>query len=126
MSTLVEPTPITSRAVAGKKTNSSTQPGRKSAEVDPSAGVSPTVTTVKCVVCDQKRVDGKDQAEGVCRGWCHRYCVGVSLVYFQYLSTSTPFYCVACFCKEEVTDLKNAVSILRGEISKLREALEEK
>ena len=36
---------------------------------------------VKCAVCEQYVVDGKDQAlfcEGQCQCWSHRYCAGVS------------------------------------------------
>ena len=81
---------------------------------------------VKCTVCDQKVVDGKDQAlfcEGSCKGWFHRYCAGVSLTHFESLSTlATPFNCVASY-NDELADLKNTVTVLQEEITQLRGAL---
>ena len=110
----------------GKKAKSST-----SARSSAGAGVSPSTT--KCAVCDQNIVDGKDQAlfcEGLCKGWFHRYCAGVSLAHFDFLSTSAhPFHCVACFQKSyynELADLKNTVCVLRAEITQLREDLARK
>ena len=53
---------------------------------------SPVTDQVKCAVCEQNIVDSKDQAlfcEGLCKGWYHRYCAGVSLVHFQRLSLSS-------------------------------------
>ena len=74
----------------GKKAKSaSVSTSARSTTSSAGAGVSPSTT--KCAVCDQKIVDGKDQAlccEGLCKGWFHRYCAGVSLAHFDYLSTS--------------------------------------
>ena len=81
----------------------------------------------------QNVVDAKDQAllcEGLCKRWCHRYRAGVSVVHFEALSSSSdPFHCAGCFqtcCNEELANLKNTISTLRGEVTLLREALEEK
>ena len=90
---------------------------------------------MKCALCDHERnvVDGKEQAllcEGLCKRWYHRHCAGVSVVHFEALSSSSdPFYFAGCFqtcCNEELANLKNTISILRGEVTLLREALEEK
>ena len=90
---------------------------------------------MKCALCDHERnvVDGKDQAllcEGLCKCWYHRHCAGVSVVHFEALSSSSdPFYFAGCFqtcCNEELANLKNTISILRGEVTLLCEALEEK
>ena len=93
---------------------------------------STVVDDVKCAVCEQTIVDGKDQAlfcDGVCKGWYHRYCAGVSLPHFQRLSTSSlPFFCMECFqarCNKEVYELKSSVSTLKDEVALLRVAVEE-
>ena len=56
---------------------------------------------MKCAVCEQTVVGGKDQAllcEGVYRCWHHRYCAGVSVGLFDVLSSSSdPFYCPGCW-----------------------------
>ena len=56
---------------------------------------------LKCAVCDQNIVDGKDQAlfcDGNCQRWFHRYCAKVTVNHFETLSsTSQPFHCIGCF-----------------------------
>ena len=118
----------------GKKAKSAKSASASaSASATSSAGAGGGPSTTKCAVCDQNVIDGKDQAlfcEGFCKGWFHRYCAGVSLAHFDYLSTSAhPFYCVVCFQKsynDELADLKSTVSALRGEITQLREDLARK
>ena len=81
----------------------------------------------KCAVCVQTIIDGKDQAilcEGTCNGWFHRYCAGVPLAHFEFLSSSS--ICTACFQSshsEELACLKNDVKF---EVLELRAALEAK
>lgn len=82
-------------------------------------------------MCDQKVVDGKDQAlfcEGQCQRWLHRYCAGVSLAHFDALSSSSePFHCLGCFqrsCNAEIKSLRVTVSSLQGEVSRLQGELE--
>lgn len=70
-----------------RKTKSAAVASTSSAGTDEVA-----VNAVKCAVCDQKVVEGKDQAllcEGLCNGWFHRYCAGVSLANFESLSSSS-------------------------------------
>ena len=101
---------------------------------------SPVTDQVKCAVCEQNIVDGKDQAlfcEGLCKGWYHRYCAGGSLVHFQWLSLSSkPFFCSDCFQAKTIEELRNTVGTLKDElrntvgtlkdeIATLRVALEE-
>ena len=88
---------------------------------------------VKCAVCEQNVVEGKDQAlycEGLCKRWFHRYCAGVSTTLFAALSSSSdPFLCAGCFqasSKKELVELKNTISILRDEVTQLRMALDQK
>ena len=83
----------------------------------------------ECSVC-VKIVDGRKDAlfcEGFCKGWFHRYCVGVSVAHFKELSSlEVPFRCVACFQKSkevEIADLKNIVSLLQEEVAQLRESM---
>ena len=91
------------------------------------------VDEVKCAVCEQRVIEGKDQAlfcEGLCNGWYHRYCAGVSVPHFQRLSTSSePFFCAECYqarCSDEIDEMKRTVCSLKDEIVCLREALEDK
>ena len=47
---------------------------------------------VKCAVCDQNIVDGKDQAlfcEENCQRWFHRYCAGVTVNHLETLSSTS-------------------------------------
>ena len=87
---------------------------------------------VKCAVCDQNIVDGKDQAlfcEGNCQRWFHRYCAGVAVNHFETLSsTSQPFHCAGCFqqlCNAEMMMLRESVCSLKEEVTELRNALDE-
>ena len=47
---------------------------------------------VKCAVCDQNVVDGKDQAlfcEENCQRWFRRYCAGVTVNHLATLSSTS-------------------------------------
>lgn len=82
---------------------------------------------VKCAVCEQTIVEGKEQAlycEGTCMQWFHRYCAGIPSSLFASLSTSSsPFKCYAC-CQQshaqEIATLRDTVATLKDEISVLR------
>ena len=82
---------------------------------------------VKCVVCKQTIVEGKEQAlycEGVCKQWFHHYCAGIPSSWFAVLSTSTAlFQCHVCYQHnhaKELADLSDIVSTLKKEVSVLR------
>ena len=92
----------------------------------------PRATENLCAVCEQKIVEGKDQAlfcEGLCQRWFHRYCAGVSVHHFNALSASSdPFHCFGCFqetCATEVKILRETISSLKAEVSTLRDSLGE-
>ena len=89
----------------GRTASKSTTSPRVGAAVMSSAGAGAMVDcqksrprNVKCALCNQGIVDGKDQAlfcEGSCQGWFHRDCAGVSLIHFETLSSSSqPFHFV--------------------------------
>ena len=87
---------------------------------------------VKCAVCDQNVVDGKDQAlfcDGNCQRWFHRYCAKVTVNHFETLSsTSQPFHCIGCFqqlCNAEMMLLRESICSLKEEVTELRNALDE-
>ena len=105
------------------------KPGVKATSGKSSA--SAASAAAKCAVCEQDIVDGKDQAlfcEGLCQGWFHRYCAGVSILHFDALSSSSePFQCAGCFqkhCTTEIANLKTTISSLRAEVAELRETLD--
>ena len=130
--------PVSSKTARAPSLNSSTTSlspvgGSSGAKV---AATSSAVATKKrpitCAVCEQKIVDGKDQAifcEGVCQRWLHRYCAGVSLPYFEAMSSSPePFYCVGCLqvsYNAEMASLREIISSMRTEITELRETVKE-
>ena len=68
-----------------------------------SQGQGPKKTSiVKCDVCDDTVVDGKDEAlfcKGRCQLWMHHYCAGVSRSQFKSLGTSAEmsYECATCF-----------------------------
>ena len=127
-----------SSTTAGKKSpdlanGNSTNAGSAIASCGRDSTSKTTESKVKCAVCTQVIVDGKDEAlfcEGACGAWFHRYCAGVPLAYFQQLSLSSkPYICVCCFqtsYNEELLGLKSTVKTLQEEIVQLRSALEAK
>ena len=47
------------------------------------------VSPVTCKVCEEIIIDGKDSTElceGLCDGWFHRHCAGLSVAHFDALS----------------------------------------
>ena len=63
----------TKKSATAPKKKSSTHAGEAAGE---------SVTSVKCAVCEQTIVEGKEQAlycEGTCKQWFHRYCAGVGV-----------------------------------------------
>jgi len=94
-----------------------------------SQGHGPEKTSiVKCAVCDDKIVDGKDEAlfcEGRCQLWMHRYCAGVSRSQFKSLGTSTEmsYECATCFREsmaKRVQTLEDRVATILTEVSELQ------
>ena len=88
---------------------------------------------VTCAVCEEIIIDGNDSTmlcEGLCDGWFHRHCAGLSVAHFDALSVSLdPFFCVGCSqasYKKELVDLTNTANSLQDEISQLHNILEEK
>ena len=101
----VSKNPKQDRSALLKATTSATSAASKDTPVASSVGASATrgcqrtsQRSVKCAVCKQNIVEGKDQAlfcKGNCQQWFHRYCAGVSAVHFETLSSSPqPFHCV--------------------------------
>ena len=85
---------------------------------------------VKCTVCEQKVVEGEEQAlfcEGACKQWVHRYCAGIPVTLFASLSSSTaPFWCYTCSQHNHATEiakLTEVVSTLQKEVADLRNDL---
>ena len=69
--------------------------------VDVSKNDDVTRNNGNCDLCCKKILDGKEEAvqcEGVCSFWFHRYCAGISVTYFQRLSTTNaPFVRFTCY-----------------------------
>ena len=83
-----------------------------------------------CDLCCKNILDGKEEAvqcEGVCGFWFHRYCGGISVTYFQRLSTTNaPFVCFTCYQHDQhvlTAQLKCEVVSLKAEIIKLNELI---
>jgi len=84
-----------------------------------------------CLICDEAILepgdltDGDDAVfcEGVCQGWLHRKCAGLSRPVFDKLSESdNPRVCLQCMLHnqaKEITELKSAINALTTEISNL-------
>ena len=122
---------VTPSASSSTKSKSCNNP--KSSKIASNSITDPRSSEVKCLVCDQEIIEGKDEAlfcEGVCNGWYHRYCAGVSIVHFQRLSTSTEsFFCYECSSlrqNSEIQDLKKTINTLKEEIDKLKIRLEDR
>jgi len=106
--------------------------GATTARTTTARAITAQAVTEKCSVCSHNIVDGKDQAlfceGGKCRRWMHRYCAGVPITHFESLSASdAPFLCFCCNegkCQREVAMLKNAVELLKLEISTLKDSLQ--
>ena len=71
-------------------------------------------------------IDGKDGAvlcEGLCDGWFHRHCAGLSVTHFDALNVSLdPFLCAGCSqasYKKELVDLRNTVNTLQEKVSRM-------
>ena len=68
--------------------------------------------------------------EGLCDGWFHPHCAGLSVAHFGALSASLDtFLCAGCShasYKKEFVDLRNTVNTLQEEVSQHRNILEEK
>lgn len=87
-------------------------------------------TKVKCLVCDKVVVDGTDghesiYCEGVCQGWLHRWCAGLTKPQFATISADkqAPFHCARCILdsqRQEIAELKDAVAALTSQMSELR------
>ena len=67
------------------------------------------------------------QCNGLCDGWIHRRCAGLSLARFEEISTSNdPFYCPSCCAarnRVEIHSLKSALASLTSEVNDLKTAL---
>ena len=61
--------------------------------------------------------------EGVCSGWLHRHCAGLSVSQFAHMSTGTEsFYCVYCTLQQqalEIKELKKTVQTLVSDMAKI-------
>ena len=84
-----------------------------------------------CLICDEAILepgdltDGDDAVfcEGVCQGWLHRKCAGLSRPVFDKLSESdNPYVCLQCMLHnqaKEITELKSVINALTTEINNL-------
>ena len=113
--------------------SSSRLSGERKRESDRHERLSKTKLPVKCGVCKNKIVDGKDEAlycEGRCQSWMHRYCAGVSKIQFEELGRSedNSYECAAC-CREVQTQqihaLEDTVTALKAEVFELKTTLEQ-
>ena len=85
----------------------------------------------KCLICDDDIIDQNEQCEGqdsifcdgLCQGWLHRRCAGLTKKAFLLCSESSkPFKCPHCQLRtqeKELLELKSVVEVLRVELSKL-------
>ncbi len=88
-----------------------------------------TVTT--CIVCEKvikeksSKSKGEDSifCEGVCQGWMHRHCVGISKPAFSALNASPdPFLCTYC-SNTKITELRQSIDALKNEVTSLKQQL---
>ena len=109
---------------------SATAPKKKSS-THAGEAVGESAMLVKCAVCEQTIVEGKEQAlycKGTCKQWFHRYCAGIPSCWFATLSaSSSPFKCYACCqaepctcCQAEPCTLRDIVATLKEEVSVLK------
>lgn len=87
-----------------------------------------------CPVCLDTIIDAKDGqegqdsvcCEGVCNGWIHRRCAGLSLAAFAVISSSSnsqPFYCPNCRLdrqSQEIADLKATIQQISESVQRLQ------
>ena len=73
---------------------------------------------------------GKEQAlhcNGMCKGWIHRYCAGVSIAHFESLGTESSaksFMCTMCMQRDHEEQLRSEVVSLRRELEQLQHETE--
>jgi len=83
-----------------------------------------------CIVCDRtilepsESIDGEDAVfcEGICQGWLHCACAGLSHLAFDNLNGSIPYLCSHCTFTlqyKEICDLKETVKALTNKIAEL-------
>ena len=102
----------------------------KSQKTDNPKGIDHKQVT-KCNICNKVIIDqsashsGEEAiyCEGVCCGWLHRHCVGLSVSQFAHMSTGTQsFYCVYCTLQQqalEIKELKKTVKTLISDMAKI-------
>ena len=90
-----------------------------------------------CGICEEvinepNDLDGDDSifGNGVCNGWIHRCCAGLSTARFKEITKSDdPFFCPNCYAidqRKEIKTLKSALTLLQSELGALKIALNQK
>ena len=83
------------------------------------------------VINEPNESDGDDSVHcnGLCDGWIHRRCAGLSLARFEEISKSDdPFFCPSCCAVRNQTEidlLKSALASLTSEVSTLKAAFDQ-
>ena len=78
------------------------------------------------IINEPNEAEGDDsvQCNGLCDGWIHRHCAGLSLALFEEISRSDdPFFCPSCCAAQnqaEIISLKSALASLTSEVSTLK------
>ena len=87
-----------------------------------------------CIICDsailEDNEDDEEQTgdeaifcEGLCQGWLHRRCAGLTNAFFQkFIKTNKKFLCVFCLLFEQVSlveELKEDVKDLKSKLSEV-------
>ena len=77
--------------------------------------------------CDSNNGDDSVLCNGLCDGWIHRRCAGLSVARFSQISTTEdPFFCPNCCAvqnKNEIDNLKLVLSALQLKFSQLKSKL---
>ena len=98
----------------------------------------PSDSTTVCPICLDTIIDASDKSDGqdsvycdgLCKGWIHRRCAGLSVAAFSTISSSSnsdPFFCPHCRLEcqnQEIASLKASVAQLTESVCKLQQALD--
>ena len=113
----------------GGKSKGRTTNRKPATRRSPHSASSPVVC--HCKICEEvinepKKAEGDDSVfcNGLCTGWIHRRCAGLSLSKFKAISeTEDPFFCPSCCSaknEEEITALKSTVQKLESNLLRLQ------